>query len=59
MKCPACHGYRLDPSHAVQRADNSVQRTRECKDCGARFVTVESFERRLPRIVVNPKRSAA
>lgn len=48
FQCRECGSYRS----AVKRGDavaGEYRRVRQCKDCGARFLSIERFERALPR----------
>ena len=40
MRCPACHS----PKHTVLQTRDLVRRTRQCKDCGHRFMTSEELD---------------
>lgn len=40
MRCPACHSER----HMVLQTRDLVRRTRQCKDCGHRFMTTEGLD---------------
>lgn len=48
IDCPACGGGSTVVAHS--RAADTIERTRQCRDCGHRWLTVEIEKTRLHKV---------
>lgn len=48
MKCPKCNSDNIGVTETVPGAKRAIYRSRKCRDCGAKFRTIEVIDNGSP-----------